>query len=98
MNSGQWGVALAATGSGRWSLYCSRVICANWRVVTTYRPGEVIVVGIGRHEGAALYAELANEIGTSAVGVRRDEKPECCGQDGWPTLGEPRRERRRVRA
>ncbi|WP_445150210.1 hypothetical protein [Baekduia sp. Peel2402] len=27
------------------------------------------------------------------TGQRRDEKPACCGEPGWPTLGKSRRER-----
>jgi hypothetical protein len=82
-------------GDGTWSLYCSRVIYGHWRVVTAYAAGEVVVVGIGQHDGPALYTELASELGTSAVGVRREDKPGCCGPDGWPTVGVTRRSRRR---
>lgn len=79
---------------GRWSPYCSRLVYGEWRVITTYATDEVAVVAIGQHDGPAMYRELGSELGTAAVGVRREDKPDCCGPDGWPTLGEPGRSRR----
>jgi hypothetical protein len=66
-------------------------------VITTYAAGEVAVVAIGQHDGPALYRELGSELGTAAVGLRREDKPDCCGPDGWPTLGETGRSRRLAR-
>ena len=73
---------------GGLSEYCCKRLVEDWRTITTFEPGVVLLVALGRHDDRAFYADLAKtlEIGTS--GRRRQEKPDCCGENGWPgTLG-----------
>lgn len=55
--------------------------------VTTFDADVVYVVAVGRHDDARFYNDLSEALGTRAVGVRREQKPGCCGTEGWPSLG-----------
>lgn len=79
---------------GSWSAYCCKHLDRNWRAITTFDSRTVIVVAVGEHDGPAFYRRLSEELGISQIGQRRDEKPECCGPDGWPSVGLTRPERR----
>lgn len=65
---------------GGLSEYCCKRLVEDWRTITTFEPGVVLLVALGRHDDRAFYADLAKtlEIGTS--GRRRQEKPDCCGE------------------
>jgi hypothetical protein len=56
------------------------------------RPGIVFIEAVGQHDGDAFYASLKH-LGVGSVGRRRAEKPGCCGERGWPTLGSTRAQR-----
>jgi hypothetical protein len=73
-------------GEGVWSLYCCKHLHGQWRVISTFEPGIVWVIEVAEHDGPGLYKRLSDELGISAVGRRREEKPRCCSDDGWPTI------------
>ena len=72
---------------GGWSEYCCVHLDRDWRVILTFDEDGGQIVHIGRHDGPAFYALLADEYGISGSGQRREQKPDCCGQDGWPSVG-----------
>jgi hypothetical protein len=65
----------------------SKRLVDDWRVITTFEPGVAIVVAVGRHDSRAFYAELSKTLEIDAAGRGRKEKPACCGEDGWPSVG-----------
>jgi hypothetical protein len=75
---------------GEFSVFCCRKLVENWRVITTFELGLVIVVAVGRHDDEQFYAGLAKTLKIGAVGQRRAEKPGCCGDTGWPSIGAAR--------
>ncbi len=56
-------------------------------MVTTFEPNLAIIVFIARHDEQGFYAELAKTLAIGAVGQKREHKPDCCGEDGWPNVG-----------
>ncbi|HWJ49848.1 MAG TPA: hypothetical protein VNR42_02440 [Solirubrobacteraceae bacterium] len=72
---------------GNWSPYCCKHLYGRWRVITTFEPGIATVTAVGKHDGPGFYTQLSHELGISGVGRGRDQKPACCGPDGWPTTG-----------
>ena len=56
-------------------------------MIVTFEPGDAIVVAVGRHNDRAFYADLSMTIEVGPIGQRRKEKPDCCGEDGWPSMG-----------
>jgi hypothetical protein len=74
---------------GGHSEYCCKRLLADWRAITTFEPGVAIVVALGRHEERGFYADLAKTLEIGAAGRRRQEKPGCCGEDSWPSVGRP---------
>jgi hypothetical protein len=89
------GYRLLAPEDGDYSEYCCKRLVDDWRVITTFEPGVVIVVAVGRHDERGFYAGLAKTLQISAVGQGRGDKPECCGGDGWPSVGSTPKERRK---
>jgi hypothetical protein len=81
---------------GGYSEHCCKALVEDWRAITTFEPGVAILVTLGRHDDRTFYADLAKTLEISAVGQRREEKPACCGEDGWPSVGPTLSERRRV--
>jgi len=75
---------LASDGS--WSPYCCKHLSNSWRVITTFEPGIVWVIAVGEHDGPGFYGQLTDSLGISNTGRRREQKPRCCGQDGWPSI------------
>lgn len=71
---------------GTLSLFCCLHLYADWRLISTYEPGTVILVALGRHDDGSFYRGLASQLGIGAVGQRRPNKPPCCGQSGWPNI------------
>lgn len=88
------GYRLLAPEVGVYSEYCCKRLVDDWRVITTFEPGVAIVVAVGRHDERGFYAGLAEALKIAGVGQGRGDKPDCCGEDGWPSLGSTRRERR----
>lgn len=72
---------------GEHSEYCCKRLVEDWRVIVTFEPGVAVVVALGRHDDRAFYAGVAETLEISATGRRRQEKPDCCGVDGWPGIG-----------
>jgi len=77
-------------GDGSWSSYCCKRLHGQWRVISTFEPGTVWVIAVGEHDGAQFYERLSEDLDISDVGRTREEKPGCCGEDGWPTIGTTR--------
>lgn len=77
---------LGAEDSG-YSEFCCKRLVDDWRAITTFEPGVAIVVAVGRHDSRAFYAELSKTLAIGAAGQGRKEKPDCCGEDGWPSVG-----------
>jgi hypothetical protein len=90
------GYRLLGAEEGRYSEHCCKRLVEDWRAITTFEPGVAIVVTLGRHDDRAFYADLAKTLEIGAVGQRREEKPACCGEDGWPSVGLTPSERRRI--
>lgn len=88
------GYRLLARDGGA-SEYCCKHLDRTWRVVATFEPSVVVVVAVGRHDGPAFYAALSKHYEIREIGQRRDNRPACCGEDGWPTLGTTRASRTR---
>lgn len=80
------GYRLLADDGGH-SEYCCKRLVEDWRVIMTFEPGVAIVVVLGRHDDREFYIDLATTLEISAAGRRRQEKPDCCGEDGWPSAG-----------
>lgn len=81
------GYRLLGAGKGGYSEYCCKRLVGDWRVIATFEPGIVIVVAVGRHDDRAFYVDLAKTYEIGPIGQRREEKPACCGEDGWPNVG-----------
>lgn len=90
------GYRLLGAEEGKHSEFCCKQLVEDWRAITTFEPGVVIIVALGRHDDRAFYAELAKTLEIGAVGQRREEKPACCGKGGWPSVGPSPSERRGV--
>jgi hypothetical protein len=75
---------LAADGG--WSRYCCKHLSGRWRAITTFERRIVWIVAVGEHDGPAFYKHLAADLGISSAGRRREQKPPCCGPDGWPSM------------
>jgi|ERR1019366_10240573 hypothetical protein len=88
------GYRLLAPDRGGHSDFCCKALAENWRAITTFKPGVAIVAAVGRHAEQAFYADLAKTLEIDAVGQRRQKKPGCCGERGWPSVGEAPKERR----
>ena len=72
---------------GGHSAYCCKRLVEDWRAITTFEPGRAILVALGRHDERGFYAELAKTLEIGAAGRRRQDKPGCCGEEGWPSVG-----------
>jgi hypothetical protein len=81
------GYRLLGAEDGGYSEFCCKRLVDDWRAITTFEPGVAIVVAVGRHDSPAFYAELSKTLGIGAVGQGRKEKPVCCGEGGWPSVG-----------
>lgn len=82
---------------GRWSVYCCVHLDREWRVILTFDEDGGQIVHIGRHDGPAFYASLATEYDIGGAGQKREQKPDCCGDDGWPSVGLSRAEKKAKR-
>lgn len=71
------GYRLLAPDGGRSEL-CCRHLDRDWRLITTFEPGVVVVVAIGRHDGSGFYSALAEDLDIRPVGQGREQKPPCC--------------------
>jgi len=71
-------------------MYCCKHLHGSWRAISTFEPGIVWIVAIGEHDSARFYKRLADDLDISRVGRRREQKPACCGKDGWPAVGRTR--------
>jgi hypothetical protein len=72
---------------GNWSAYCCKHLYGRWRAITTFEPRIVWVVAVGEHDGSRLYEHLSGELALAGVGRGREQKPDCCGEGGWPAVG-----------
>jgi hypothetical protein len=81
------GYRLMGAEDGDYSEFCCKRLVDDWRAITTFEPGIAIVVAVGRHDSRAFYAELSKTLAIGAAGQGRKEKPACCGEDGWPSVG-----------
>lgn len=77
---------------GESSVYCCKHLVREWRVVTTFDKKVVYVVAVGEHSDLTFYAGLAEKLEIRAAGQRREQKPDCCGQAGWPSVGRSKAE------
>jgi len=75
--------------SGDFSDLCCLHLYGEWRLITSFERSMVFVVALGRHDDASFYRALADQLAINPAGQRREQKPRCCSDDGWPTLGEP---------
>jgi len=55
-------------------------------VITTFEPSIAWIIDVVEHDGPQLYKELATKLGISNIGQKREHKPDCCGEDGWPNV------------
>lgn len=85
------GYRLLGPEDGRYSEYCCKRLVGDWRVLTTFEAGTAFVVAVGRHDDRAFYVDLTKTLEINATGQRREEKPDCCGVRGWPTIGSSRK-------
>ncbi len=81
------GYRLLGAEDGGYSEFCCKRLVDDWRAITTFEPGVAIVVAVGRHDSRAFYVELSKTLAIGAAGQGRKEKPPCCGEDGWPSVG-----------
>lgn len=81
------GYRLLGAENGDYSEFCCKRLVDDWRAITTFEPDVAIVVAVGRHDNRAFYAELSKTLAIGAAGQGRKEKPPCCGEDGWPSVG-----------
>lgn len=81
------GYRLLGADDGGYSEFCCKRLVDDWRAITTFEPGVAIVVAVGRHDSRAFYAELSKTLEIGAAGQGRKEKPACCGENGWPSVG-----------
>lgn len=82
---------------GTWSEYCCVHLDRDWQVILTFDHDGGQIVHIGRHDGPEFYAALSTEYDIRDTGQRREQKPDCCGDDGWPSVGSSRAEKRAKR-
>lgn len=78
-------------GTGLPSEFCCKHLRGRWRVITTFDPGVVAIVAVGEHDGPRFYRNLAKQYEVGEIGQNRDQRPGCCGEEGWPSLGVTRR-------
>lgn len=78
---------------GGWSRFCCVHLDRQWRVIVTFDEEGSQILHIGEHDGPEFYRALSADYDIAAIGQARDEKPDCCGEDGWPSVGASRRER-----
>lgn len=76
---------LAETGLP--SEFCCKHLTGRWRVITTFDPGIVVIVAVGEHDGPRFYRTLAKQYEIGEIGQQRDQRPGCCGDEGWPRVG-----------
>jgi hypothetical protein len=81
------GYRLLGAEGGGYSEYCCKRLVDDWRVIASFEPEAAIIVAVGRHDDRAFYADLATTLEIGAIGRRRGEKPGCCGEIGWPSIG-----------
>jgi hypothetical protein len=81
------GYRLLGAEDGGYSEFCCKRLVDDWRAITTFEPGVAIVVAVGRHDSRAFYTELSKTLEIGAAGQGRKEKPACCGEGGWPSVG-----------
>jgi hypothetical protein len=81
------GYRLLGAEDGGYSEFCCKRLVDDWRAITTFEPGIAVVVAVGRHDSRTFYAELSKTLEIGAAGQGRKEKPACCGEDGWPSVG-----------
>lgn len=81
------GYRLLGAEDGAYSEFCCKRLVNDWRAITTFESGAAIVVAVGRHNSHAFYTELSKTLAISAAGQGRKEKPACCGENGWPSVG-----------
>ncbi len=74
-------------GDGTYSNYCCVHPYGQLRLILTFEPGLVIVIAAGYHSDEGFYKALADDLGTSVTGQKRESKPKCCGDSGWPSVG-----------
>lgn len=79
---------------GTWSEYCCVHLDRDWRVILTFDDDGGQIVHIGRHDGPEFYASLATDYDIRDTGQRREQKPACCGDEGWPSVGLSRAEKK----
>jgi plasmid maintenance system killer protein len=79
---------------GEWSEFCCIHLDREWRVILTFDAGGTQIVHVGRHDGPEFYASLSSQYDIDDAGQKRDQKPACCGDDGWPSVGLSRLEKR----
>jgi hypothetical protein len=72
---------------GSWSFHCCKHLYGRWRVISTFEPEVVWIIAVGEHDGPRFYRRLSEELGIAGVGRGREQKPDCCGADGWPAIG-----------
>ncbi len=81
------GYRLLGAEDGGYSEFCCKRLADDCRAITTFKPGVAIVVAVGRHDSRTFYAELSKTFAIGAAGQGRKEKPACCGEGGWPSVG-----------
>jgi hypothetical protein len=83
---------------GGYSEYCCRRLVDDWRAIATFEPDVAIVAAVGRHDDRVFYADLSKALEIGASGQRREERPDRCGQSGWPSIGSTRTRRKGIEA
>lgn len=83
------GYRLLAADRAGYSDYCCKHLADEWRLITRFESRVVFIEAVGQHDGTAFYASRSR-LGIGAVGQARNEKPDCCGEEGWPHLGSTR--------
>lgn len=79
---------------GGWSEFCCVHLDREWRVILTFDDEGTQILVIGEHDGPEFYRRLAADYDISEIGVERDQKPDCCGNGGWPSVGLSRAQKR----
>lgn len=82
---------------GGWSEFCCVHLDRQWRVILTFKNEGSQILHIGKHDGPDFYAGLKGDYDINEIGQSREEKPDCCGEGGWPSVGMTRREKRAAR-
>ena len=81
------GYRLLAAEGGEYSEYCCKRLVDDWRVIVTFEPASPSLSQSAATMIARLDADLSMTIEVGPIGQRREEKPDCCGEDGWPSMG-----------